>query len=97
MEGEGITILNNQINAVVVKLHQRKYPGIIIQGDSLWILYSQALELKNLLENEPDSEIYPVSLELYEKLRSFMIVYEKTLEELDIDRPYNGHVENIES
>jgi len=88
MAETGIEILDNAINAVVVKLPGRKFPGIVIQGDSLSILFSSARELKELCEKNGSEEALDLALDLFNQLSIYIGYYEAVLTAHGIEKPY---------
>jgi hypothetical protein len=82
-------ILEIGCNGAVVQLPERKFPGIVIQGDSLSILLSDLEELKqNIGKN--DTEEIQTSLDTIEShIRSRLTFYESTLAKHGIQLPYS--------
>ncbi len=70
---------------------ERKYPGVVIQGDSLSILFDSALDLVKQLEGKVDEESFLGALELAESLEAHLDNYIDTLEHNEIELPFpNG-------
>jgi hypothetical protein len=83
-------VLDQIPNMAVVKLKQRKFPGLLIQGDSLFILKNLAKEiLENVKKDKGDkSEEYHAALELYDGLNNKLVYYEESLKKNSIELPY---------
>jgi hypothetical protein len=81
-------ILENGANGAVVQLPERKYPGIVVQGDSLLILVSNFEELRENIAKEDRTEVM-ASLEMIERsLKGRLAFYESVLAKHGIELPY---------
>lgn len=84
-----VEALSDLGNFAVVQLPGRKYPGVVIQGDSLWSLRCQVYEL---LANMRASQASPETVEeaslLCEDLDSMVQRYERSLQENGLKLPY---------
>jgi hypothetical protein len=81
-------ILEVGSNGAVVQLPERKFPGVVIQGDSLSILVSEVEELRRSLEKNEESEAI-ASLDLIERhLKERLAFYESVLAKHRIELPY---------
>ncbi|MDG5801855.1 hypothetical protein P9869_04090 [Streptomyces ossamyceticus] len=75
-------------NDAVVRLPGRKFPGVLMQGDSLHILRSdlaevvEACELGDLAEARDSASLLLVSLD------ALLTRYENALQQHEIPRPY---------
>jgi hypothetical protein len=82
-------ILEIGCNGAVVQLPERKFPGIVIQGDSLSILLSDLEELKENI-GKKDAEEVQASLDTIEShIRSRLAFYESALAKHGIQLPYS--------
>ncbi|HEY9619393.1 MAG TPA: hypothetical protein V6C78_03445 [Crinalium sp.] len=81
-------ILSHDPNNGIVQLPGRKFPGIVIQGDSLFNLFEQVRYCLELAKQHQDEEAYYEILMLAEMLQGQLLNYEKTLIELGLERPY---------
>lgn len=81
-------------NYAIVRVPERRFPGIVIQGDSLSILHSTARELSLRLQQLgiEDEELLYAAQELQEQLLDRLLHYQKTLAAHDISLPYSGSV-----
>jgi|JI10StandDraft_1071094.scaffolds.fasta_scaffold601870_2 hypothetical protein len=84
---KGITVIENVVNCPVVQMSGRAFPGVVIQGDSLCSLYIKADKIfQNMLvdgaTNLDDIEF------IRDSLRSYLSIYESTLQDRGIDLPY---------
>ena len=83
-----IELLSDAINFVVLKTPGRKFPGMVIQGDSLAKLYRCAAEVCRLAKEPGDQEIIGEAGALCQELRERLAFYEKVLESHGIELPY---------
>jgi hypothetical protein len=84
-------ILEVGANGAVVQLPERKFPGIVVQGDSLSILVSDFEELKRNIAQKDESEI-AASLHMIEHhLKERLDFYESVLTKHGIPLPYLRH------
>lgn len=87
-----IKLLTSPNNYAVCKLEDRNFPGVVFQGDSLFILYGllcKALnELQeNITEESSDSVIPDLEYEI-DKLKSIINSYEEVCKKNGYTLPY---------
>ena len=75
-------------NFAIVKLPQRQFPGMVIQGDSLAILVARADAIRSLALKIGDESLIAEAKELFEDLRERQTFYERILGENGIGLPY---------
>lgn len=73
--------------ALVLRMPGRQFPGVLIQGDSLSVLFSQARELASGLTGAKSAAAEDASL-LAAALGELLDDYAVTLEQHDIPLPY---------
>jgi hypothetical protein len=83
-----VDILSNEINSVVLQLPDRKYPGVVIQGDSLSIIYGLVEDISNNINLDQNHEVTELIDELKDLLGNYVNIYEETLKINNIDLPY---------
>lgn len=84
-----IEIFSENINAPVLKLPFRKFPGILIQGDTLKNLSVIAEEIADLCcKKNKNEELKELSIFLSDQLQNFVNIYEKTLKSSGLALPY---------
>lgn len=66
MKEQEITRISTTTNAAVVQLPERKYPGVVIQGDSLQNLHSLIMDARKQLDCDNVAECRDVLEELSE-------------------------------
>ncbi len=97
MELKEVEVFSTVVNAAVVRVPGRRFPGVVIQGDSLSILRSDvqtARELASVDSPEARAELADVLVELEEKLAGYLAVYEETLRAHGMALPYNVRTKN---
>ena len=89
IETKPIEVLSEASNLAVVRMPGRKFPGVVIQGDSLSILVSAAEIIR---ANAPagDEVLREAAEELCRLLTGRLTHYEKVLRENGIELPYEA-------
>ena len=85
--------LGDTINANVIQLEELKFPSLVIQGDSMSILYSLAQSAAaNARAGTPEAfdECLDEFAEIEGLLRGYLVAYDLALTENDIPLPYVG-------
>jgi hypothetical protein len=75
-------------NDAVVRLPGRRFPGVLLQGDSLHILRSELAEVLEACERGDLAEARDSAGLLLSSLDTVLTRYEDALREHDIPRPY---------
>jgi len=75
-------------NSAVVRMTGRRFPGVLLQGDSLSILLSGLMTALEGAEGKVDEETFLTLLEQAQTLEEHLLHYEATLQEHGIDLPY---------
>ncbi|MET7696809.1 hypothetical protein [Streptomyces sp. NPDC005485] len=75
-------------NDAVVRLPGRRFPGVLIQGDSLYILRSDVAEVVEACERGDLAEARESAGFLLVDLDALLTRYAGALEEHEIPRPY---------
>jgi len=79
-------------NAAVIRLPNRQFPGSVIQGDSLSILFHLAESINQRLETSSSEELRGEIKALYELIQARLHIYEETMQQHGLDLPYTGPV-----
>jgi hypothetical protein len=77
-----------QLNSSIVRVPGRRFPGVVIQGDSLSILFDLAMYVADGVSKTADSGLRDAAEELAEKLFAHVKNYELVLEARGVVRPY---------
>ncbi len=89
MEKIEIEVYTLASNLAIVRMPGRKFPGVVVQGDSLSILYGLAVSILNRAEVTSNTELIDEAKELTQLLLGRIQFYESTLQKHGIPLPYN--------
>jgi hypothetical protein len=76
-------------NDVVIRMPGRKFPGVLVQGDSLSVLVRLATAAQQLSARLDDEELRDITVELSELLMNKLLWYEDALAKHGIRLPYS--------
>ena len=85
---ESVQLLSKPTNYAVVQLPGRKFPGVVIQGDSLHSLVQRLTEIQSIAAKHRDEELNASVGELLEVLGRASKNYETICNERGISLPY---------
>lgn len=74
-----VDIYGQEVNALVLRAPGRKYPGILIQGDSLHILCSRMHQVLEGCWKTGNEDLVAEAEEVLELLKTYMHAYVSTL------------------
>ena len=98
METKLLEVYSEAANIAVIRPAGRHFPGSVIQGDSLNILYRQAeLILAGIRTGTIDTDLEGEAEDLRDKLLDRLKHYEATLEAHGIELPYAERVATLEA
>lgn len=84
-----VVLLSRPINFAVVQLPERRFPGVVFQGDTLHSLVRQVEEVARLLKaGELDDAVVGI-VNMKEQLSDALTHYEKICAEKKIVLPYH--------
>lgn len=86
MRTELVEIYSDATNAVIMRHPGRKFPGMLIQGDTLYSL--SKLATGALADAEPESDQWYDLKELVEALQSRIDLYTRVMHEHDLTLPF---------
>jgi len=92
MSSDTAQVLSHIPNSAVVQLPGRRFPGIVMQGDTLSNIFESARYLLGEFKRLRDEERYFEVLMLAERLQGQLLHYEETLERLGMQLPYTDSV-----
>ncbi len=86
-----VQLLGDAVNAPVLKMEGRRYPGVLIQGDSLNALCNLVRELVEISPDVETGDDSPRDLaeELESLLTGYRLVYEEVVSSLGLELPYS--------
>lgn len=85
-------VLSHIPNSGIVQLPGRKFPGVVIQGDTLSGFFDGARSLLTAFKKTHDEERYYEMLIFAEQLRGQLLHYEETLGKQSIGLPYSTSI-----
>ena len=83
-----VELLGDRVNAIVVKLPERHFPGIVIQGDSLQNLNVIAAKLLAALSDGRLEDASDEASEISVLLSGYVRAYEDAMREAGLPLPY---------
>ena len=88
METKPVEIYSEDSNFAIIRVPSRRFPGCVVQGDSLSILLGNAKTVWEKVKDSRDEDLVGSAQELVESLRARLDYYERVLTEHGIDLPY---------
>jgi hypothetical protein len=90
LEVKLLEVFAEDSNLGIVRLPGRHYPGCVVQGDSLWILWSAARRIAEGVRSgmTGDDEFLGAVEELYNSLLSRLLHYQGVLQREGLDLPF---------
>jgi hypothetical protein len=85
---QNVELLSSASNYAVVQLPGRRFPGVVVQGDSLHSIVQELLELQQLASAHNDEELDAGLAELYDLFKEVSVRYEAVCAERGITLPY---------
>jgi hypothetical protein len=86
-----VEVFEQAVNAWIVRTPGRKYPAVVVQGDSLNQLFGLAQAVLEGVRADPSrrEELLEDATALRDQLWSLLRAYEETLSEYGLPLPYN--------
>lgn len=103
MADHDIEILSSTPNATVVRIPGRRFPGVVIQGDSLRNLYGLVKQARTThtasgrQETSAGGDAGDLLSEAETILRGYLLAYESALKSHQIRLPYSKAISESES
>jgi hypothetical protein len=88
MEKIEVELLSAEVNAAIVRLPGRPFPGMVIQGDTLHSLLQDVLEIQEMAVGLGKTDLEYAISNLNDGLRHRVAVYEATLKKEGVPLPY---------
>jgi hypothetical protein len=88
MERKELEVYSEAPNYAIVRMPGRRFPGCVIQGDSLSILYGLARSINDRVAGLEDGELADDAADLLNQLKTRLQHYEQVLAEHRIELPY---------
>jgi hypothetical protein len=84
-----LEVFSTETNAAIVRMPGRRFPGMVIQGDSLAILQQRASGIAALLSRGNLDEAHSEAAALASSLDECLLTYERVLADHGMDLPYS--------
>lgn len=88
MKLETVEVYSHASNNAVLKLNDRRFPGSLIQGDSLSILVSEITEARVAIETGDSEEAKEILGYVLERLTERLNIYAAALKAHNLELPY---------
>jgi uncharacterized protein DUF6959 len=88
MTDQTVEILSDMVNMPVLRMPGRKFPGIVIQGDTLSSLFALSNMIRSRAEQGDDAEMIDLAEELKNELAHFLQQYEQVMKSHNMVLPY---------
>lgn len=88
MKHADVEVLGDAVNAGVIRLPGRTYPGILLQGDSLNALRASVARTIDALRAGRADDAESELVDLLWTLRQYQLAYEGALESAGLPLPY---------
>ena len=89
MHVESVEIYSDETNAAVLRHPGRRFPGVLVQGDTLYSLSSALEEICLKVRSQVDPEIYQELDDLRELMRAYLVHYKAVLHKHGLPLPFN--------
>jgi hypothetical protein len=89
MRVDQVEIYSDETNAAVLRHPGRQFPGVLIQGDTLYTLCHSADAICTAARANLDSQLYGELNELRNRLRALLSHYKVVLGDHDIPLPFS--------
>lgn len=84
-----VEMFSETTNSPVIKAPGRKFPGVLIQGDSLKCLLGMVEDIEQARVMSDDSETNSAIYELKKKISDYMSEYEEVMHKQGLHLPYS--------
>ena len=89
MNTQQIEVYSNAAHQAIIRIPSRKFPGVVVQGDSLSIMVDLAESIHDAIKNSPDEELASNAKQLRSSLDDLLLHYEIVLQEHCISLPHS--------
>jgi hypothetical protein len=83
-------------NSGVIRMPGRKFPGVVLQGDTLSILFGNVLDILDRARESCDADLALDALTVARELKAHLVNYEVALAAIGLDLPYSRSVANVQ-
>ena len=93
MDKNEIEIYSQLVDNAVIRMPERNILGSVIQGDSLFLLHADLIDVLESHKHEPDSElfyrIYSITKNIEQRLKHYLSVCEQSSIEVNFDMEFS--------
>jgi hypothetical protein len=83
-----VALLSPPVNFAVVQLSERKFPGVVVQGDTLRSLKQQVEQMSEMLDSRRLDDLAGEIEDVKEQLSQALVFFEQVCRERNIGLPY---------
>jgi len=94
MEDNTAKILSHYSNSGIVQMPGRKFPGIVMQGDSLFNLHGSLVTALADAKRRRDEDTFYDLFSFAQILEGQLLQYEQVLKEIGMENPYYGSIKD---
>jgi hypothetical protein len=95
MTTQEIEVYSEATNQAIVRIPSRRFPGIVIQGDSLSILAGLAEGIRDAAKRSSDDDLISDATQLSNSWEGLLLHYESVLDEHNIPLPYSPRARRL--
>ena len=88
MEYMELEVYSQSIDRGIVRMPSQSFPGLVLQGETLFSLLKLAKSACEKSQNTTDAELIEATRDLAERLQKLVTHYESTLNKHNIPLPY---------
>jgi hypothetical protein len=88
-----IEVFSDAINAAIIRMPGRHFPGIVVQGDTLFELYRQVKSLADLLKSIDDENLADEAMELSDNVERLYQHYRSVMKVHNLELPFVDQTE----
>ncbi len=82
-----VEVFSEEVNFAVIRIPERQYPGVLVQGDSLYNLLSTVIDVIEVFENDKEEAMEALKF-LYKELNWRVENYQKVMEDNNSPFPF---------
>lgn len=90
MEKKEIEIYAHSSDGSVVRMPGRRFPGVVIEGDAMSIIYNFSKSILERVQEDADADLIAWAQELKDIVHSQLHTYEEAMSRHGLDLPYPG-------
>ena len=92
MEKLELEVYSQAPNAAVVRAPHRRFPGVVVQGDTLSVLHASAAAVAEHVRDGADEDLTFEAAMLRDQLAGLLAAYESAMDDHGLALPYSRAV-----